>query len=96
MKLQLKHPIQVGKTEITSLTFREFTTAADYLAFDQKGGVAQTIALIASLAGTDENVIKLLHGADYKRAKNYADELLDQDEKDAEDSEGGEKKLPES
>lgn len=84
MKLTLLHPIPMGKTEITSLTFREYTTAGDYLAFDRSGGVSQTIALIANLTGTDEEVIKRLHGGDYKRAKSLADKLLDQDEKDAE------------
>jgi len=84
MKLTLLHPIPVGKTEIASLTFREYTTAGDYLAFDRSGGVSQTIALIANLTGTDEEVIKHLRGGDYKRAKMHADKLLDEDEKDAE------------
>ena len=86
MKLNLLRPISVGKTEITSLTFREYTTAGDYLAFDRSGGVSQTIALIANLSGTDEEVIKRMHGSDYKRAKGMADKLLDQDEKDAADN----------
>ena len=88
MKLTLTHPIPVGKTTVTSLTFRDFTTAGDYLAFDRTGGVAQTIALIANLTGTDEEVIKHLRGGDYKRAKMHADKLLDEDEKDAEDQAG--------
>ena len=99
MKLTLLHPIPMGKTQISSLTFREHTTAGDYLAFDRSGGVSQTIALIANLTGTDEEVIKRLHGSDYKRAKGLADKLLDQDEKDASDTpaegeDAGTKKLP--
>lgn len=101
MKLPLKHPISVGKTQITSLTFREYTTAGDYLAFDRSGGVSQTIALIANLTGSDEEVIRLLRGCDYKRGKGIADKLLDQDEKDASDTleegeDAGTKKLPAS
>lgn len=104
MKLALLHPVPVGKTHITSLTFREYTTAADYLAFDRSGGVSQTIAMIASFTGTDEEVIKRLRGSDYKRAKDLVDKLLDKDEKEAEgDSDipaegedAGTKKLPAS
>lgn len=102
MKLTLLHPIPMGKTQISSLTFREHTTAGDYLAFDRSGGVAQAIALIANLTGTDEEAIKRIHGSDYKRAKVMADELLDKDEKEAEDAsdtpaegeDAGTKKLP--
>ena len=45
-KLPLKHPLTFGKKTIDSLTFRDHTTAGDYLAFDQRGGVAQRIALV--------------------------------------------------
>lgn len=101
MKITLLHPIPMGNTKISSLTFREYTTAGDYLAFDRSGGVSQTIALIANLTGTDEEVIKNLRGSDYKRAKARADELLDKDEKDASDTpaegeDAGTKKLPAS
>lgn len=61
----LKHPLEVGKLTISELKFREHTTAADYLAFDKRGGVAQNIALIASMSGTEEEVVQRLHGADY-------------------------------
>ena len=54
-RLPLKHPLTFGKKTIDSLTFRDHTTAGDYLAFDQRGGVAQRIALIASLTGTDDD-----------------------------------------
>lgn len=81
--MKLNHPIKVGKIDITALNFRDYTTAGDYLAFDRKGGVAQTIALIASLAGTEEEVIMKLHGSDYQRAKAYADELLAKDDQEA-------------
>lgn len=80
MRLSLKHPLTIGKTCIEHLTFRDHTTAADYLAFDRIGGVAQRIALIASLAGTDEEVIKRLHGADYLRAEREVDQLLAADQ----------------
>ena len=66
-KLPLKHPLTFGKKTIDSLTFRDHTTAGDYLAFDQRGGVAQRIALIASLTGTDESVIRQLRGPDRGR-----------------------------
>jgi hypothetical protein len=76
MKLQLKYPLSIGKTTIDALTFRDYTTAADYLAFDRKGGVAQNIALVASLTGTDEALIQKLRGADWLAAQNEADRLL--------------------
>ena len=79
-KLPLKHPLTFGKKTIDSLTFRDHTTAGDYLAFDQRGGVAQRIALIASLTGTDESVIRQLRGPDYRKAEKMADELIQADE----------------
>lgn len=89
----LKHPIQIGKTTIDKLTFRDYTIAADYLSFDQRGGVAQRISLIASLTGTDEALIKQLRGPDYRKAEKIADDLINADE----DDEGGaEKKSSES
>ena len=62
---KLKHQLEIGKLTISELKFREHTTAADYLAFDKRGGVAQNIALIASMSGTEEEVVQRLHGADY-------------------------------
>lgn len=79
-KLPLKHPLTFGKKTIDALTFRDHTTAGDYLAFDQRGGVAQRIALIASLTGTDESVIRQLRGPDYRAAEKMADELIQADE----------------
>ncbi len=79
-KPPLKHPLTFGKKTIDSLTFRDHTTAGDYLAFDQRGGVAQRIALIASLTGTDESVIRQLRGPDYRAAEKMADELIQADE----------------
>lgn len=76
MILKLKQPLNFGKTTVSELTFRDYTTAADYLAFDQRGGVAQRIALIASLTGTDEVLIKQLRGQDYRRAERIVDALL--------------------
>ena len=78
--LPLKHPLTFGKKTIDSLTFRDHTTAGDYLAFDQRGGVAQRIALIASLTGTDESLIRQLRGPDYRAAEKIADELIQADE----------------
>lgn len=79
-KLTLKYPLTFGKTTVDSLTFRDYTTAADYLSFDQRGGVAQRIALIASLTGTDESLVKQLRGKDYRAAEKIADELIQSDE----------------
>ena len=87
MKLPLKHPLTFGKKTVDALTFREYTTAADYLSFDQRGGVAQRIALIASLTGTDESVIQQLRGPDYRKAEKIANDLIEADE-DGEDQEG--------
>lgn len=90
--LPLKHPITIGKTIIDKLTFRDYTTAGDYLSFDQRGGVAQRIALIASLTGTDEALIKQLRGPDYRKAEKIADDLINADEDGDADEGGAEKK----
>ncbi|MDR0673342.1 MAG: phage tail assembly protein [Zoogloeaceae bacterium] len=92
MKLTLKHPLTLGKTTVEALTFRDYTTAADYLAFDVKGGVAQNIALIANLTGTDEALIKQLRGADYLAAQRIADRLLLTDSEAVAEGETTEKK----
>ncbi|MRD73293.1 phage tail assembly protein [Rhodocyclus tenuis] len=86
--LTLKHPLTFGKKTISSLTFRDYTTAGDYLSFDQRGGVAQRIALIASLTGTDESLIRQLRGPDYRAAEKIADELIEADEEGDEGDEG--------
>lgn len=93
-KLTLKHPLTFGKTTVSSLTFRDHTTAGDYLAFDNKGGVAQQIALIASLTGTDESMIKQLRGSDYRAASKMADDMIAADSEPGEDA--AEKKPSES
>ncbi|AQW30502.1 phage tail assembly protein [Ralstonia syzygii subsp. celebesensis] len=82
-KLNLKHPLAFGKTTIAHLTFRDYTTAEDYLSFDKRGGVSQRIALIASLTGTDEELVKKLRGVDYRRAEKMADAIIEADEDDA-------------
>lgn len=82
--LTLKHPIVLSeKSSITQLKFRDYTTAADYLSFDKRGGVAQRIALIASLTGTDESIIERLRGSDYRKAEAIADQMMTADEKEA-------------
>lgn len=84
MEIILKHPLQLGeKTKLEKLTLRDYTTAADYLSFDRRGGVAQRIALIASLSGQDESVIERLRGSDYRRAEQVSEKLMTQDEADA-------------
>lgn len=79
-KLTLKHPLTFGKKTVDTLTFRDYTTAGDYLAFDQRGGVAQRIALIASLTGSDEALISQLRGPDYRAAEKIADAMILADE----------------
>jgi hypothetical protein len=79
MKLKLRHPIPLGSKPIEELTFRDYTVAADYLSFDVRGGVAQNIALIASLTGTDEALIRQLRGPDYRAATAIADGMLAKD-----------------
>lgn len=85
-KLELKYPLQFGKKTVASLNFRDYTTAADYLAFDKRGGVAQRIALIASLTGTDESLVLQLRGHDYRAAEKMADDLISRDD-DGDDKE---------
>lgn len=75
-KLTLKHPLEFGKTKVESLTFREHATAADLLAFDERGANQQTITLISNLTGTDEAIIKQLHVTDYRAADKIASELI--------------------
>ena len=75
-KVLLKHPLRLGDSTLDVLTLRDHVIAADYLAFDQRGGVAQRMALIASVAGTDEAVVRRLHGADYVALERRVDALL--------------------
>ena len=83
-KLILKHPLKLSeKLTISELNFRGYTTAADYLSFDVRGGVAQRIVLIANLTGTDETLINQLHGADYRRAEAIVEKMLSDDEVEA-------------
>jgi len=82
-KLSLSMPVKLGdKVEITELNFRDYSTAEDYLAFDKRGGVAQNIALIASMSGTDEALILKLAGKDYNRALKIVDAVLMQDKEE--------------
>jgi len=83
--MHLKHPLTVGKKTISELKFRDYTTAADYLSFDKKGGVAQRIALIASLTGTDEALIEQLRGPDYRAAERIAEAMLLADDAEQDD-----------
>ena len=85
--LTLKKPLTFGKTTISQLTFRDYAIAADYMAFEKTGGVSQRIALIASMTGTDEEIIKKLHGRDYIAAGKMADELLDAEENEEKEQE---------
>lgn len=79
--LKLKNPLTFGNTTVTQLTFRDYAIAADYLAFEKTGGTSQRIALIASMTGMDEALIKKLHGRDYLAATRITDALLDAEEK---------------
>lgn len=90
--LPLKHPITFGKITIDKLNFRDHTVAGDYLSFDQRGGVAQRIALIASLSGSDEELIKQLRGSDYRQAEKIADAMIEADEVEFAKGESQEKK----
>ena len=74
--LKLKHPLAFGKKTVDELKFREYATAEDLLAFDETGPNRQTIALLASLTGTDESLIKQLHVVDYRAADVIASELI--------------------
>lgn len=88
-KLTLKHPLKLGeKTEITELKFRDYATAEDLLAFDERGANRQTITLIASLTGNDETLIKRLHVADFRAADAICSKMLAEDatEKNAPES----------
>ena len=75
-KLKLKYPIQLEKSSIEELNFRDYATAADLLAFDERGANKQTIMLIANLTGTDEELIKKLHVDDYRAADKIASVLI--------------------
>lgn len=77
IKLPLKHPVKLSETSnINELNFRDYATAQDLLAFDERGANQQTITLIASLTGTDEALIKRLHVTDFRAADEIASKLL--------------------
>ncbi|MCL1860986.1 MAG: phage tail assembly protein [Proteobacteria bacterium] len=94
MKLKLKYPIAAGRKTIEELSFRDHTTAADYLAFDVRGGVAQNIALIANLTGTDEALIRQLRGQDYRAATRIADKMMLSDDEEQAGGEADPQKKP--
>lgn len=96
MSFPLHHPLTIGKLTIDKLTFRDHTTAADYLSFDQRGAVAQTQALIASMAGVDIELVQRLHGIDYRRAQAIVDKMIDADDKAFAKETEAEKKSQES
>ena len=77
--LTLKHPIKFGETEVTELKFRDYVTAGDLLAFDERGANRQTIALIGNMTGADEALIKKLHHVDYKAADAIIVGMLNED-----------------
>lgn len=82
--LMLKHPIKLSEEKsVTQLKFRDYTQASDYLSFDKRGGVAQRIALIASLTGSDESMIERIRGVDYRRAEAMAEAMMTADEEEA-------------
>jgi hypothetical protein len=75
--LKLKYPIKLGeKSTLDELKFREYVTAGDMLAFDERGAHQQTITLIANLSGSDEEIIKKLHVEDYRAADKVTSDLL--------------------
>lgn len=75
-KLPLTHPINLGKSTISELKFRDYATAEDLLAFDEPGPTRQTVFLIASLTGTDEALIRRLHVADFRKADAIASAMI--------------------
>lgn len=77
----LADPIVVGENgrTITSLTFRDYTTAEDYRAFDLFGDGGRTLFLLSSLTGMDMVVIEKMSGRDYLVAVRKINELLDND-----------------
>lgn len=87
-KMILKHPINAGKLTIEELNFRDYATAEDLLAFDERGANQQTITLIANLTGTDEELIKRLRVDDYRAADKIASQLIkpEAEEKNADES----------
>ncbi|NOT66359.1 MAG: phage tail assembly protein [Methylotenera sp.] len=88
-KLTLKYPLKLSdKLEITELKFRDYATAQDLLAFDERGANKQTITLIANLTGNDEAVISKLHVADFRAADAICSKMLAED--------ATEKNVPES
>lgn len=91
----LKFPLKLDTTTISSLEFRDYTIAEDYLAFDRRGGVSQNHALIASMTGVDEALVRKLRGPDYVACAKICDRMIAEDEALATETEP-EKKPPES
>lgn len=85
---KLKHPLTVGNTTIDKLNFRDYATADDLLAFDERGPNHQTIVLIANLTGTDAALIGKLHVVDFRAADKIASDLIkgEDDEKNEPES----------
>jgi hypothetical protein len=82
--LLLRKPLEFGKITVDKLNFRDSLTAGDLLAFDIKGNVAQNIAFIANLSGTDEAIIKQIDRHDYNAAMEIVNKLFADDDGDAE------------
>jgi hypothetical protein len=74
--LKLKHPIPVRDKMLEELKFRDYATAGDLLAFDERGANRQTITLIANLSGNDPELIEKLHVTDYHAADTITSLLI--------------------
>lgn len=71
MTLELQKAVKVGKgTEINELRFRE-PVVRDLVAYrgGQGGSFAEEVAILASLAGQDEEIIKRLSLEDFSKAR---------------------------
>lgn len=69
------------------MKFRDYVTAGDMLAFDERGANQQTITLIANLSGNDEEVIKRLHVEDYRAADEMTAKMLKPEDTEKNESE---------
>ncbi|MGV3581909.1 MAG: phage tail assembly protein [Methylophilus sp.] len=76
-KYTLKYPIKFEKSTIDHLTFNDHVTAADLLAFDERGANRQTIILLSNLTNQDEAVIKKLHVTDFRACDVIATKMLE-------------------
>lgn len=82
----LRHPLAFGKTTLERLTFRDYATADDLLAFDQGGPTQQTINLIANLTGTAPEIIGKLHVHDFRACDAIATELIKPEDREEKNS----------